>query len=179
MLPIENVYFVVILIYKRKRLSLLPVQTYQKRPMLFTINITLATNACSLQKLIWSVKWRGRNKKGRAVKRLNLLLEEHKLESLLLLQKSTFLFQVKNSPFLWTYWMKIGLLRKFSFAVLQFINLWCLLCKEVIILQFMVDSYELQVFLLQLMLWRGMVGRIRNQSGIRSLSMHNIYVCFL
>ena len=52
MLPIENVYFVVILIYKRKRLSLLPVQTYQKRPMLFTINITLATNACSLQKLI-------------------------------------------------------------------------------------------------------------------------------
>ena len=37
----------------------------------------------------------------------------------------------------------------------------------------------LQVFLLQLILRRGIVGRIRNQSGIRFLSMHNIYVCFL
>lgn len=70
------------------------------------------------------------------------------------------------------------ILRKFSFAVLQII-IFGLFCKLVVTLLCMVDIYELQVFLRQLMLWHGMVGRTRNQSGIRFLSMHNIYVCFL
>ena len=74
------------LLFSSKLLLLIPVG--------FLIFVIFCTLVCLMQRLIWNVKGRGRNKKARRIKRLNFYLVEVNLEQFLLSQKSACLLLV-------------------------------------------------------------------------------------